>query len=246
MAKDSIGGKRGASASATVSATPSQQQTLNQVAQSSNGNFDDNYATQLRQKYDDLYDPDVVGAIKLYITDRPDSQGYTISQNLNYALDNKLPLNVNEAFIDKYIGNGMHNIDTQATLTRACHDDVLQKLGIKDYTKLTEKQLQQKLIGVEYDTTAYTSYSYDASRNPFIPGNKYSGTNQDKSGGREVIMKTTTDPSTKMVFGASKQAEVIMNKGTHQRIKNVYFSGNTATPRLKGTRPVVVIETETF
>lgn len=94
----------------------------------------DTEAQQLRDDMDGNYEPDVVNAIKMYISSADaNGDGFSYSQNLNYKLDNDLPLDVNEAYIDSFIGQGMHNIGKNTQLFRACHDDVLKRCGISEY-----------------------------------------------------------------------------------------------------------------
>ena len=193
-------------------------------------------AQQIRNDVDDRYTSDVRDAIKEYISKATDSQGYSMSQNLNYKLDNGIKLNATEKFMDKYMQQGMHDLGMNTTLTRACHDDVLKDLGIKDYSKMTEAQLNKALVGGVYTTKAYNSFSYDTSKNPFLTG--------PQSGGREVIIQASAPSTTKVVFGAKSQAEIITNKNTQYRIKKVSYTGKTATPRTGPSRPQILIEVE--
>lgn len=230
MAKNRLGGRNKNIQAPTPSPAPTRTGKLSFKAMT------DAEAKQIRDDVDASYTSDVRDAIKLYISKATDSQGYSMSQNLNYKLDNGLKLNASEKFIDKYMQQGMHEIGKDTILTRACHDDVLKDLGIKDYTKLSEKELNKALNGGVYTTKAYNSYSYDDSKNPFLTGSQ--------SGGREVIIKASTPSTTKVVFGAKSQSEIITNKGTQFQIKKVYYSGKTATPRNGSPRPQVVLEVE--
>lgn len=189
----------------------------------------------------DAYDdPDFNYARKLYVSDATDASGFSFSQNLNYKLDNGMALNANEQFMKDMLGNGMRPIGKDTVLFRAAHDDILKQLGIKDYTKLTQTQLQQKLVGTTMQTTSYTSWSYDKAKNPFLPG-------QPQGGGREVYIINKAQGSTNMFFGAKSQAEVVTNVGTNLKIKNVYYDGSLATPRLRSRAvPRIVIEVESW
>ena len=199
-------------------------------------------AQQLRDDMDGNYEPDVVNAIKMYISSADaNGDGFSYSQNLNYKLDNGLPLDVNESYIDTMLGQGMHNIGKDVTLFRACHDDILQACGISDYSKMSESQLQSRLVGTSFKTKAYMSTSYDRAKSPFYHGNSSSGV----SGGREVYMNIKAKSDTKIVFGAKSQAEMVINKGTNFKITGIHFDGTRATPRGKGSRPRVVIDVET-
>lgn len=230
MAKGSRGGRRASSGG-------------------SSGTFstmDDTYAQQLRNDVDSMYSPSVRDAIKQYIANDTKGTGkaYSMSQTLNYKLNNGTPLDANEAYMVKYLQKGMHSIGKDVVLTRGCHEDFLQGLGINNYGNMTESQLKGALVGTEFKTKSFSSFSYDTSKNPFLSG--------AQSGGREVIIKQNTKNSTKMIFGAKSQSEIITNIGTESKITNVYFakdaSGNTkrAYPRGSMTsKPVLIIETET-
>ena len=235
MAKGGRGGRR--SAPSHVQQTNAQPMNTAPVTF---GTFDDNDAQKLRDDMEDIYDPDVTDAIKLYISDsNPNGDGYSHSQNLNYKLDNGIPLNPTEKFIDDNIQAGMHAIGKDSKLVRYCHDDILKACGISNYASMTDAQLQKALVGVTMQTTSYLSTSYDAKKSPFAPGNALGG-------GREVVMNVNARSNTKMVFGAKKQSEIVLNKGTNMRITGVHFDGTTAYPRNGGAKPRVVIDVETF
>lgn len=202
--------------------------------------FDDNDAQQLRDDVDDMYDPDVTDAIKLYISNSdPNGDGFSHSQNLNYKLDNGMALNPTEKFIDDNIQAGMHAIGKDSQLVRYCHDDILKTCGVSDYTKMSDSQLQSALVGKAFKTTSYLSTSYDGSKSPFNPS-------ASQGGGREVIMNIKAGKDTKMVFGAKQQAEIVLNKGTNFKITGIKYDGSYANPRNSGAKPRVVLEIETF
>jgi hypothetical protein len=205
------------------------------------GVFDDNDGNKLRDDMEDIYDdPDVTSAIKLYISDsNPNGDGYSHSQNLNYKLDNGMPLNATEKYIDDNIQAGMHAIGKNSELVRYCHDDILKSAGIADYTKMSDAQLQSALVGKTFTTTSYMSTSYDGKKNPFNPS-------ASGGGGREVIMKIKAGKDTKMVFGAKAQAEIVLNKGTNFKITGIKYDGSYATPRNSGRKPRVELEIETY
>ena len=204
------------------------------------GTFDDNDAQKLRDDMEDIYDPDVTDAIKLYISDsNPNGDGFSHSQNLNYKLDNGMPLNPTEKFIDDNIQAGMHSIGKDSQLVRYCHDDILRSAGISDYTKMSDAQLQSALVGKTFKTTSYMSTSYDGKKNPFNPS-------AVGGGGREVVMNINAGKDTKMVFGAKKQAEIVLNKGTNFKITGIHYDGTYATPRNSGRKPRVILDVETY
>ena len=203
--------------------------------------FDDNDAQALVDEMDDIYtDPDFVDARKLYIANNnPNGDGFSIAQNLNYKLDNGMALDANEKFVDDNIQFGMHNLGKDSNLVRYAHDDILQALGIADYTKMSDAQLQSKLIGTTFKTTSYMSTSYDAKKSPFAPG-------QPQGGGREVIINVKSGKNTKIMFGNQQQAEIVINKGTDFKVTGIHYDGTYATPRNKGMRPRVVLDIETI
>lgn len=227
MAKGNSGGRRGGTLNMTAGVAP-----INYTP------FTDADAQQLVDDMKDMYDPDVTDAIKLYISNsNPNGDGFSHSQNLNYKLDNGLPLNANEKFIDDNIQAGMHAIGKDSQLVRYCHDDLLKACGVSDYTKLTDAQLQSALVGTQFKTTSYMSASYDGSKNPFAPS-------APAGGGREVVMNIKAGKNTKIVFGARKQAEIVINKNTDMKIVGARFDGTYAHPRSGGTKPRIIIDIE--
>lgn len=238
MAKGGRGGRRGGASIAQSNTPANPTGAFGAGGAITYGTFTDQDADQLRDDVDDMYDADVTDAIKLYISDsNPNGDGFSHSQNLNYKLDNGLKLNPTEKFIDDNIQAGMHAIGKDCNLVRYCHDDILKKCGVNDYTKLTNAQLQSRLVGTKLKTTAYMSASYDGKKNPFNPS-------APGGGGREVVMNVKTKASTKVVFGAKKQAEMVINKGTNATITGIRYDGSYATPRGKGRMPRIVIDIE--
>lgn len=242
MAKSSRGGRR-----AVAGGSISQSHTGIQITGSDGGAskatygaMDDTQAQGIISANADAYDdPDFKNAQKLYISDADvHGDGYSYSQNLNYKLDNGIPLDVNEKYIDDNLQFGMHDIGANTTLYRACHDDILKQCGISDYTKLTDAQLQSRLVGTEFKTTSYMSTSYNAKNNPFMSG--------IQSGGREVYMNINAHAGAKMVFGAKAQSEIVLNKGTNMRITGIHYDGTYATPRGGRMKKRVVIDIETY
>lgn len=248
MAKGSRGGRRSGSAQipgkgASISQSNTPARATGTVSATVNRNYqdmDDNDANGIISANADSYqDPDFVSARKMYISDATDTQGYSVSQSMNYKLDNNLPLNASEKWINDNLQTGMHDLGKDTNLVRYCHDDILQRCGIKDYTSMTDSQLQKKLVGTELKTTAYLSTSYNAKNSPFAPG-------QMLGGGREVVMNIKAGRTSKVIFGAKSQSEIVMNKGTNLRIIGIHYDGSYATPRNGGTKPRVVIDLETF
>ena len=128
MAKGSRGGSsvRGSISQshtgATVTKTAAAANAGNQPPQYSNPNsstFSDADAAAFA-KANPYDDPDVSAARKLYISDsNPNGDGYSHSQNMNYKLDNKIPLNATEKYIDDNLQDGMAAIGKEAFSKRA-------------------------------------------------------------------------------------------------------------------------------
>lgn len=248
MPKGSRGGRR-SSGGSNSSSNPNSATQGNSLSGGGGGGFtimSDADAQQIRDDVDKMYSPSVRDAIKQYIADDTKYSGnkYSMSQTMNHKLNNGLPLSANEQYMVKYMQKGMHDMGKDVVLERGCHEDFLQGLGIKDYTNMSESQLKSKLVGTEFKTKSFSSFSYNTSKNPFLGG--------PQSGGREVVIKQNTKSGTKVIFGAKSQSEIITNIGTESKITNVYFAknadGSVKTARPKGSmtrKPVVIIETTT-
>lgn len=185
-------------------------------------------------------DPDVAQAIDLYSSNtNPYGNGYSYSQNLNHNLANGLPLTSVEQKIDDNIQKGMTAIGKDVQLSRFCHDNILQQLGVDDYSKLSGAELKSKLVGATFKTTSYLSTSYNGTKSPFAPG-------QPQGGGREVYMKINAKKNTKFVPGDKSQAELVLNKGSKVKVTNVYYDGTMASPNKIYPKkiPRVVLEVE--
>lgn len=250
MAKGNRGGRRIAVSTSTVNVPTNAQPLTNQQA------------TQLRQQQDSMYDANTTAAVKQYISNTDfDKQGHSLSQTMNYLLDNGVDLQtasvdqINKQyglklssrdlasmqFTDSYMGVATHSIGRDVSLQRGAHDDLLKNaFGISDYSKMSESQLQKRLVGQGFQNTSYMSTSYDVTKNPFL------GAGSGVSGGREVVYNIKAGSNTKMLFGAKSQSEIILDKGTNFKITGVRYNGKTATPRGKGFKPQIEIDIETF
>lgn len=199
-------------------------------------NITDDEVKAIIDEQEEDFDIDAKLAIKQYISKKATSNGYSMSQNLNYALENGLKLNANEQYMDQELSRVMHNIGYDINLNRAAHSDIFDTLGIKNYESLSDAQLNQRLTGASWTTKSYASTSYDVSKNPFISG--------AQSGGREVIMNIKAPGSVKGIFVNKAQAEVVLAKGTKFKITSAHFNGKTVYPRVGGARRQVVLEIE--
>jgi hypothetical protein len=223
--------------------------------------MDDNSADSLRQLEDSMYSASTTAAIKMYIyhTDF-DQQGHSLSQTMNYLIDNDVDFaNADLAQLNRQFGlnlsssdllsmqytqsrmnSAYHTIGRDTVLQRGAHDDLLRNtFGISDYSKMSESQLQSKLVGQAFRNKAPMSTSYDMNRNPFL------GSGSGVSGGREVVFNIKAGANTPMLFGAKKQTEIILGS-TNWKITGVKYTGKTATPRGQSYKPQIQIDIETF
>ena len=264
MAKGNSGGRRGAAAqqaqSIRITTTPATVAVSN--APQNATALTDQDASQLRQQQDSMYDASTTAAVKMYISNTNfDGQGHSLSQAMNYALDNGVDFNTMGAsqinsmlgtrfsandiasmqYTNAYMETAVHPIGRDVMLQRGAHDDVLRNVfGIRDYSRLSDSQLQSQLVGKTFQNTSYMSTSYDVNKNPFL------SSSSGVSGGREVVFNIKAGAQTKMLFGAQKQSEIILAKGTDFRITGVRYSGNTVTPRGGSRKKQVIIDIETY
>lgn len=237
---------------------PQQQPTLNQPSQNKlppnyqppevkDGvyiDLDDNYNDYLYLQHQKEYKSGLNDAMKQYISQADAGGGYSMAQWLNYKLNSGMKLDANEREIYKQITKKGYDLGQNAVLFRADHDQVLKDLGIADYTKMTEKQLQKALIGQTYTNKAVLSTSYDKNKNPFyhLANNSNSGV----SGGREIYYNFNTKSTVKVVQGDRKQAEIaiVPTGNTQFKITNVRYDNSVATPRNSSSRRRLIVDVE--
>lgn len=224
----------------------------------------DTEADQLRDLQDSQYDANTTAAVKMYISRTDfDHQNHSLSQTMNYLEEQGVDLNnmdvnaVNKKyglrltpsdvasmqFTSNYMAVAMHPLGKDTILQRGAHDDLLKNtFGIQDYSKMSTAQLKQRLVGQAFRNDSYMSTSYDISKNPFLSSSSGSGV----SGGREIVFDIKAGANTKCLFGAKKQSEIIIGKGTNWKITDVRDSGRTATPRMGASKRQLIISIETF
>lgn len=261
MAKGNRGGRRSSTAPSPAPAASAPAARAGNTVTNAQA-LTDADASQLRQQQDSMYDGSTTAAVKMYISNTDfDRQGHSLSQAMNYALDKGVDFSTMDAatinrmlgtrytandvasmqYTDAYMGVAVHSIGKDVMLQRGAHDDLLKDVfGIRDYTKYTEAQLQQRLVGNTFKTTSYMSTSYDVNKNPFL------SSSSGVSGGREVVYNIKAGANTQMLFGAKAQSEIIINKGTDFRITGIRYTGRTATPRGGRSKPQIVIDIETY
>lgn len=265
MAKPRSGGRRGSgigSQTPNITVTTAADVSGSGNAPTNAQALTDQDAANMRQQQNSMYDASTTAAVKMYISNTDfDKMGHSMSQAMNYALDNGVDLSQISAaqinsmlgtrfsandiasmqYTDAYMQQAMHNIGRDVTLQRGAHDDLLRNaFGISNYGRMSEAQLQSALVGQTFQTTSYMSTSYDITKNPFL------SSSSGVSGGREIVLNIKAGANTKMLFGAQKQSEIILNKGTDFRITGVRYTGKTATPRGGASKKQIVIDIETY
>ena len=224
----------------------------------------DQQAQNLRDQQDSMYDASTTAAVKMYISNTNfDRQGHSLSQTMNFleeqgvdldatsltAINRQFGLNLSASdlasmqYTSNYMERAVHPLGQDTVLQRGAHDDLFKNaFGIRDYSKMTEAQLQSRLVGQTFKNTSYMSTSYDITKNPFLSASSGSGV----SGGREVVFNIKAGKNTKVLFGAKAQSEIIIGKGTDFKITGVHYSGKTATPRGGSYKPQIVLDIETY
>lgn len=182
------------------------------------------------------YDINTRLAINQYIREDTQSNGFTLSQNMNHKLENGQTLDATETYVAQRLDAAMHDLGKNTMLFRAAHKDFLEALGVQNYQNMTPAQLNAAVKGAEYKEKKFVSTAFDRSKNPFISG--------AQSGGREVYLNIKAPGGTKCVLGNAKQAEIILSRGTVFRATGAHFDGTTAYPRLGGALPRVVVDIE--
>lgn len=188
------------------------------------------------QNLSQQYDINTKNAIRQYIREDQQANGFTMSQNMNHKMEDGTQLNANESYVKSRLEAAMHPLGKDAILIRAAHKDFLEALGVHNYQNMTPAQLDTAVKGTTYSEKKFVSAAMDPQKNPFISG--YA------SGGREVYINIKTPASTKCVLGNTKQSEVILAPGTTFKATGAHFDGTYATPRLGGRLPRVVIDVE--
>ncbi len=205
-----------------------------QTAQQAETINDDNFPSSDSQDYHDLhggrayfqkqaFDIDTRMALQDYIANQTEGASiYSPSQNLNYRLKNDLPLNANQKFMVDALDEGMHNLGENLNLTAYQRVGFVDSLGVKNYWKLTEQQLKQRLIGTTYNNKSFVSTSYNDFRNA-PPSNPFT----DKA----VRIKYLADANTKALMppigSGGRLGEVVLGRGQSMEVVDVKYTGDS-------------------
>ena len=175
-----------------------------------------------------------------YINPTQEANGYSFGQNLNHNLVANGPtgLTGRQAQVYNEFMQNMAPIGMNLILNRATHDGLINKLlGVSDYQKLSDAQLNARLTGVEYTDDKFVSSAFDQARNPFTNGGPVSG-------GREVYMNIKAPSWTPAVVGDKHEAELVLKPGLKYRITGAHYNGQIAYPQKKGAMKRIVVDVE--
>ena len=223
-------------------ATPQQVATNIQANKINNANFSDTDDADYHQLYNgkQYYQNQALSidsrvATMSYLSDQPESNSmYSASQNLNYNLNNGIPLNANQQYMYNGLQNAMHNLGYNLNLQRYDHSDsingLLKSVGVnQSYDSMTESQLKSALVGVSYKSNAFVSTSYNdfknaPSSNPFTS--------------RAVKIEYSAKAKTQAMMpgngAGGRLGEIILSNLNNYKITDVKFDGRKA--RHKGTQ----------
>lgn len=179
-------------------------------------------------------------ATQAYISDQPlKGSMYSMSQNMNYKLNNDMKLNAQEQYTFDEMMSAMHPIGKNIKLTRYDHETyvngLLQKVGVKSsYDKMNVQQLKTALVGKEFDHKGVLSTSYNDFK-------KVSGNNPFTSRAVKITYLTKASTMGYMTghkggrdFGEIALAPTSKTGGNRTKVLDVKFTGKTA--RWKGTQ----------
>ena len=131
----------------------------------------DKDAQAMRDLQDSMYDPMVTAGIKMYISNTNyDGQGHSLSQTLNHRLNNDIDISSDNSLVytDSVMSMASHQLGKDIQLQRGCHQDFVQSLGIKNYTNMSEQQLQKQLAGTSAAFKPSVSTSSDVRKPPSL------------------------------------------------------------------------------
>ena len=111
------------------------------------------------------YDINTRLAINQYIREDAQSNGFTLSQNMNHKLENGQTLDATETYVAQRLDSAMHDLGKNTMLYRAAHKDFLEALGVQNYQNMTPAQLDAAVKGAEYKEKKFVSTAFDRSKN---------------------------------------------------------------------------------
>lgn len=235
-------GSGGVVTSLTVDgAVPNQVATNLQALRNNNANFSDTDSADYHQLYNgkQYYSNQSLSidqrvATMNYLSDQPAPGSlYSMSQNMNYKLNNGLKLNANEQYTYNNLQSAMHNLGYNLTLSRYDHEGAINSLlsanGVKgSYDSFSESQLKSALVGTQFQTKSLLSTSY----------NDFSKVGSNPFTSRAVKVVYNAKAKTQAMMpgngpGGNLGEIILSNKNTF-KVVDVKFDGRQA--RQKGTQ----------
>ena len=223
-------------------ATPQQVATNIQANKINNANFSDTDDADYHQLYNgrQYYQNQALSidsrvATMGYLSDVPEPNSeFSASQNMNYNMNNGIPLTANQQYMANGIESAMHNLGYNLKLQRFDHETsingLLKAVGVnQSYDTMTESQLKSALVGVNYKSNAFVSTSYNdfknaPSSNPFT--------------NRAVKIEYSAKAKTQAMMPGNGHGgalgEIILGLTNSYKITDVKFDGRKA--RRKGTQ----------
>lgn len=224
---------------ATVQTAP----TIQQAQNANNANFKDTDTSD----YHDLYNGrqyfanqnltiDQQIATMNYVDPNPmPNSMYSLSQNMNHKLATGQAMTQTESDTYRYLMQSMHNLGYNTKLQRYDHEGfingLLSRSGVANanYEKMSEKQLQQALVGKSFKDNAILSTSYNnfknaPSSNPFT----------SRAVKIEYRAKANTQAMMPGNGSGGRFGEILLANTNNYTISGVKFDGRSA--RAKGTQ----------
>lgn len=187
--RGAISGRQAANMFTSRPSQPPQQQAGTAVAapanttpgQDVNTNFSATDGTGFKELYNgrqyynnQVMDIDARQAVGDYLIANPmPGSLYAPSQDLNYRLENNLPLDGNQQFMVASMNDAMHNLGYDLNLTRYGRVDYVDKfaqlagvnINSNTYGNMTTAQLRQAFVGLQYTEKGFVSTSYNDFKN---------------------------------------------------------------------------------
>lgn len=218
--------------------------TIQQAQNANNANFKDTDS----QDYHDLYNGrqyyqnqnltiDQQIACMNYVDPNPmPNSMYSLSQNMNHKLATGQTMTQTESDTYRYLMQSMHNLGYNTNLQRYDHESFLNGLlnrsGIANanYEKMSEKQLQQALVGKSFKDNAIISTSY----NNFSKAGSSANTFTSRAVKIEYRAKANTQAMMPGNGPGGKFGEILLANTNNYTISGIKFDGRSA--RAKGTQ----------
>lgn len=241
--RGAISGRQAANMFTNRPSQPPQQQagvmaaapTNTTVGQDVNANFNDTDGTGFKELYNgrqyynnQVLDIDARQAIGDYLIANPlPGSMYSPSQDLNYRMENDLPLDGNQQFMVGAMNDAMHNLGYDLNLTRFGRVDYIDKFGqlagvpinSSNYGNYSIQQLRQAFVGLTYTEKGFLSTSYNGFKNAPNGGRPFT----DKAVKLGIAAPANTQALMPGNGPGGALGEMLLKPGQTYRIKDVRF-----------------------